>query len=103
MRNRVLYRDGAARTHRQRRNTDRETGARFICFAFSSGILMRVTTRLTRLLVVLGLAAAVTGCNKEPSFAESPPLEVVVGQPLSETIADWDIYTVTVDPRDSVQ
>ncbi|HKA07851.1 MAG TPA: efflux RND transporter periplasmic adaptor subunit [Gemmataceae bacterium] len=64
---------------------------------------MKVTTRLTPLLVVLGLAAAVTGCNKEPSLAESPPLEVVVGQPVSETIADWDIYTGTVDPRDSVE
>jgi RND family efflux transporter MFP subunit len=34
--------------------------------------------------------------------AEPPPVEVVVCQPVKEKIEDWDVYTGTVDAKESV-
>jgi RND family efflux transporter MFP subunit len=50
----------------------------------------------------------VAGCSREPPLAPTPPLEVVVSQPLPtgtkpELIADWDIYTGNVEAKDSVE
>jgi RND family efflux transporter MFP subunit len=53
--------------------------------------------------VLLFLGMITLGCKNEPPVAESPPLEVVVAQPISEKITDWDVYTGTVDARDKVE
>jgi membrane fusion protein, multidrug efflux system len=56
--------------------------------------------------LVLGITVA--GCSQEPPLAQTPPLEVVVSQPLppgakQDLVTDWDIYTGTVQARDSVE
>jgi RND family efflux transporter MFP subunit len=58
---------------------------------------------LTRRLVVAATAVAVIGCTQEPSVAPTPPVEVIVSQPAQEKIADWDVYTGTVDAKDSIE
>jgi RND family efflux transporter MFP subunit len=66
------------------------------------GILMRATNLIFWRTVLLGLAAVMPfGCSREPPLAETPPLEVVVSQPVSEKIADWDVYTGNVQAKDS--
>jgi multidrug efflux system membrane fusion protein len=47
----------------------------------------------------LGLATALAGCAHEPAVVETPPLEVVVSQPVQEKIVDWDTYTGTVESK----
>jgi multidrug efflux pump subunit AcrA (membrane-fusion protein) len=64
---------------------------------------MNTVNRFALFVSTLGVGLVVIGCNKEQPLAEPPPLEVVVSQPVSETISDWDIYTGTVDPRESVE
>ncbi len=62
----------------------------------------------TKWILWIGLAITMTGCSREPPLAPTPPLEVVVSQPLSpgekpELIADWDVYTGNVEAKDSVE
>jgi RND family efflux transporter MFP subunit len=52
-------------------------------------------------LLLIGMIAL--GCKREPPVAESPPLEVVIAKPVSEKIVDWDVYTGTVDSRETVE
>src|SRR6185312_13768362 len=57
---------------------------------------------------LLGLTITTAGCSRETPLASTPPLEVVVSQPLPpgtkpELIADWDIYTGNVEAKDSVE
>lgn len=52
-------------------------------------------------LSLLGLVAVV-GCTHEPAVVETPPVEVVVAQPVSEKIEDWDVYTGTVESKEMV-
>jgi multidrug efflux system membrane fusion protein len=67
------------------------------------GIVMRTTNRLMCWIIVLGLAANTPGCNREPPVTPPPPLEVVVSKPITnEAIEDWDVYTGTVEAKDSV-
>jgi RND family efflux transporter MFP subunit len=63
---------------------------------------MSNASRITRTLVVMGMAATI-GCTREPPLAAPPPLEVVVSQPVTDVISDWDVYTGTVDPKESVE
>jgi len=69
---------------------------------------MNVPNLFLRLTFVFGVAAMLPGCSREPPLAPTPPLEVVVSQPLPtgakpELIADWDIYTGNVEAKDSVE
>ena len=56
----------------------------------------------------IGLTITMAGCSHEPAVAPTPPLEVVVSQPLPpgakpELIADWDVYTGNVEAKDSIE
>jgi RND family efflux transporter MFP subunit len=51
----------------------------------------------------LGLAIAMAGCNRDAGTVKPPPVEVVIAQPVSEKITDYDTYTGTVDARESVE
>ncbi len=51
----------------------------------------------------LTAALALSGCAGEPPLAKTPPVEVVVSQPVQEKIADWDVYTGTVEAMESVE
>src|SRR5262249_5545792 len=42
------------------------------------------------------------GCSQEPPLAKVPPVEVVVSQPVRDKIVDWDVYTGTVEAKESV-
>jgi RND family efflux transporter MFP subunit len=53
-------------------------------------------------LVVLGVAMVTPGCNRNAETVKPDPVEVVVAQPVSEKIKDYDVYTGTVDARESV-
>jgi len=69
---------------------------------------MSVTNTCVKWFFCLGLTMAGAGCSHEPTVAQTPPLEVVVAKPFLTTakedlIKDWDIYTGTVEPRDSVE
>ena len=69
---------------------------------------MSVTKTHVKCFSMLGLAIILAGCSGEPPLAETPPLEVIVSQPLplgtkSELITDWDTYTGTVESQDSVE
>jgi RND family efflux transporter MFP subunit len=63
---------------------------------------MSTKNRLTGAVLLL-LGMITLGCKGEPPVAESPPLEVVISQPISEKINDWDVYTGTVDAREQVE
>ena len=43
------------------------------------------------------------GCSKTPPVAPTPPVEVVVSQPVQEQVVDWDTYTGTVAAKESVE
>ena len=63
---------------------------------------MKTTTLL------LGLTFTLVGCSGETKLAEIPPVEVIVAQAVppgskAELIADWDVYTGTVESKDSVE
>jgi RND family efflux transporter MFP subunit len=55
-----------------------------------------------KLPVFLVMALVLTGCTQEPPLAKTPPVDVVISQPVSEKIADWDTYTGTVESKESV-
>jgi RND family efflux transporter MFP subunit len=57
----------------------------------------------TKLLVVLATALALTGCSKTPPIKDTPPVEVIVSQPVKEKVADWDLYQGTVEAAESVE
>lgn len=52
--------------------------------------------------VMVAWAVVVTGCQREPTVVPPPPVEVIISQPVKEKIADWDVYTGTVDAKESV-
>jgi hypothetical protein len=41
-------------------------------------------------LVVFGVAMVAPGCNRNADTLKPPPVEVVIAQPVSEKIVDWD-------------
>jgi multidrug efflux pump subunit AcrA (membrane-fusion protein) len=47
--------------------------------------------------------ALLTGCTKDPPLVQTPPVEVVVCQPVKEKIEGWDVYTGTVEAKESVE
>jgi RND family efflux transporter MFP subunit len=53
-------------------------------------------------LVVLGVAMVTPGCKRNAETVKPDPVAVVVAQPVLEKITDYDVYTGTVDARDSV-
>jgi len=58
--------------------------------------------RVMKLIFILALASATVGCSHEPPLAETPPVEVVISQPVRDKIVDWDSYTGTVEAKDTV-
>jgi multidrug efflux system membrane fusion protein len=69
----------------------------------SRGMVMPSKNRFMCSIVTLGLAAITQGCNREPPLSQPPPVEVVISQPITnEKIEDWDIFTGTVEPKESV-
>lgn len=56
-----------------------------------------------RWIFVLGMAIIATGCGRSPTVVPPPPVEVIISQPIMEQIEDWDIYTGTVDAKESVE
>jgi RND family efflux transporter MFP subunit len=69
---------------------------------------MSVINAYMKWFFLFGLAIASAGCSGEPPIAQTPPLEVIVSQPVppgakQELIADWDTYTGTVEAQDSVE
>jgi len=57
---------------------------------------------LARTYLLLAISVAVLGCAHEPTLAPVPPAEVIVARPVSEKVVDWDVYTGTVESKDSV-
>jgi RND family efflux transporter MFP subunit len=45
----------------------------------------------------------VSGCAPDTPLAKAPPIEVVVSQPIKEKIADWDVFTGTIEAMESVE
>src|SRR5262249_7023303 len=66
------------------------------------GRAMSLASR-TKILAILASALALTGCSKTPPIKDTPPVEVVVSQPVKEKVADWDTFTGTVAPVESVE
>lgn len=69
---------------------------------------MSVNNARVKWFIVLGLTFAAAGCSRETPLAPTPPLEVIVSQPLPpgakpELIADWDTYTGNVEAKDFVE
>jgi RND family efflux transporter MFP subunit len=64
---------------------------------------MRSLRRLTKLIALIVLASAIFGCNRDAGTVARPPVEVVIAQPVKEKITDFDVYTGTVDARESVE
>lgn len=59
-------------------------------------------------IALLWLGIGLQGCSRQPAVAPTPPLEVVVSQPLPpgakpDLIADWDVYTGNLEAKDSVE
>src|SRR5260370_32482054 len=54
-------------------------------------------------LTGLGLAMVLSGCNRDAGTVKPPPVEVVIAQAVSEKITDYDVYTGTLDARESVE
>ena len=69
---------------------------------------MSATKASAKRIFLFGLIITACGCPREPALAPTPPLEVVVSQPMPpgakpEMIADWDVYTGNVEAKDSVE
>jgi len=69
---------------------------------------MSASNAFVKWFMMLGLTCTAVGCRGEAPLAPTPPLEVVVSQPLPtgakpELIADWDTYTGNVESKDSVE
>jgi len=54
-------------------------------------------------LLFLAAVLITSGCNREPPLSEPPPVEVVISHPVEEKIQNWDVYTGTVDSKESVE
>src|SRR5215211_4108765 len=66
------------------------------------GTIMGSTYRYLCWVMFLGLAAVALGCAREPPIVQPPPVEVVVSQPVKEKVMDWDVYTGSVESKESV-
>src|ERR1700722_18312887 len=67
-----------------------------------------MSARNAKGIFLLGLVITAAGCSREAPLAPTPPLEVVVSQPLPpgakpELIADWDVYTGNVEAKDFIK
>jgi RND family efflux transporter MFP subunit len=54
-------------------------------------------------MALSALAAILIGCNRNAGVVPPPPVEVVIANPVSEKITDYDVYTGTVDARETVE
>jgi len=70
---------------------------------FASRLFVRRVFALGMGIFIFGIVTAAVGCKGESPLAEPSLQEVVVAQPVSETISDWDVYTGNLDPRESVE
>ncbi len=61
---------------------------------------MKALNRFSPILLVLGVTF---GCTTEPELAPTPPVEVIVSQPIKGKIEQWDTYTGLVDSEESVE
>jgi RND family efflux transporter MFP subunit len=65
---------------------------------------MLALVRLHSAHAIAAIAAlAFAGCSPEPPLATPPPTEVVVSQPIKDKIADWDVFTGTMEAKESVE
>ena len=64
---------------------------------------MFINKQIQHGIFLLGIAAVMVGCSRNPQVTEKKPPEVVICQPLEEKIEDWDIYTGTVEAKDFVE
>ena len=64
---------------------------------------MTATNRCPIWIILVGMVAITLGCSSAPPVVEPPPLEVVISQPVTEKIEDWDVYTGTLDAKDFVE
>jgi RND family efflux transporter MFP subunit len=63
---------------------------------------MRPPCRFAALIALSALPAILFGCNRNAGTVTPPPVEVVIANPVSEKITDYDVYTGTVGARESV-
>ncbi len=56
-----------------------------------------------RVLVFVVWLPLAAGCGGDSSVVPPPPATVVVCQPVQEQVDDWDVYTGTVDAKESVE
>lgn len=54
-------------------------------------------------LLLVATMISLPGCKRQVPVAEVPPVEVVIAQPVKEKIEGWDVYTGTVEARESVE
>jgi RND family efflux transporter MFP subunit len=64
---------------------------------------MSAIHRSLRRLFIPGLLLVALGCSREQPLAEAPPPEVIVAHPVKDLISDSDVYTGTVQAKDSVE
>jgi len=57
----------------------------------------------SRALTLAFVTLVFAGCTQEPPLAKTPPVEVVISQPIKEKVADWDTYTGTIEAMESVE
>jgi membrane fusion protein, multidrug efflux system len=50
----------------------------------------------------LAFALCLSGCRHEPNVVPPPPLEVMISQPIKSNIEDWDLYTGTIEAKESI-
>src|SRR6186997_1321262 len=64
---------------------------------------MSLVRTVVQAFILFAAAVALAGCKGELPLAETPPIEVIVSQPVKEKIADWDIYTGILDAKESLE
>lgn len=58
--------------------------------------------RYLRGVAMMAAGALILGCNHEPPVTAPPPVKVVISQPVSRKITDWDVFTGVVEAKDMV-
>jgi membrane fusion protein, multidrug efflux system len=67
------------------------------------GISMRFLNLCVSIIMLPAVTVVMPGCKGEPAVVPPPPVEVIVSQPVTEKIEDWDTYTGTVEAKESVE
>lgn len=58
---------------------------------------------MSRIKMLAVVTLMLAGCTQEPPLAKTPPIDVVISQPVKEKVADWDTYTGTIEAMESVE